>query len=207
MAAEDEFAKELAKQLPVKAIYKDALSPAAKQSGQLAADIVKTLQLALAPIQVLGAYQDRLRSFIDCSVRRVPEVARVSPAPQILGPVVEGVRYEEEGTSIDEMFSQLLSCAMDKNRLDEAHPAFPIIIRQLSSDEAKILKSLYDQTFDYVAVSNYDRQTNLFHHDHIETDNLPRDDLSFAGNVPFYFQHLHQLGLAGIYQFGNQEPI
>src|SRR5581483_10409542 len=133
-----EFAKELAKQLPVKSIYDDALAPAAKQAGQLAADIVKVIQLALAPFQVLAAYQDRLRNFLDKAVRRIPDSNRVSPAPQILGPIIEGIRYEPEGTPVDEMFSQLLSRSMDKERMDEAHPAYPILIRQLSSDEAKI---------------------------------------------------------------------
>ena len=89
-----EFAKELAKQLPVKAIYEDAASPAVKQTGQIVTDIVKVIQLALAPLQFLAAYQDRLRNFIDKSVRRVPEQKRVSPAPQILGPIIEGIRYE-----------------------------------------------------------------------------------------------------------------
>ena len=59
------FAEELAKQLPVKAVYRDAVKPAAKQLGQIAQDIVKTIQLALAPLQVAGAYQDRLRAFLD----------------------------------------------------------------------------------------------------------------------------------------------
>ena len=64
------FAEELAKQLPVKAVYRDAVKPAAKQAGQLAQDLVKTIQLALAPLQFAGAYQDRLRGFIDRSVRQ-----------------------------------------------------------------------------------------------------------------------------------------
>jgi hypothetical protein len=53
--------------------------PPARQVGQVLTDIVKTIQLALAPFQFLGASQDRLRAFIDRSVRRVPN--RVSPAP------------------------------------------------------------------------------------------------------------------------------
>jgi hypothetical protein len=127
-----EFAKELAKQLPLKDAYSDALSPAAKQSSQLFTDIVKTVQLALAPLQLLGAYQDRLRDFIDNSVRRVPEEQRVSPPPQILGPILEGIQYEPEGTPIDQMFSELLSCSLDLRRVNEAHPAFPAIIKSLS---------------------------------------------------------------------------
>jgi hypothetical protein len=137
VTAQEEFAKELARQLPVKAIYQDAAAPAAMQTGQLLEDLVKVLQLALAPVQLFGAIQDRYRKFLDTAVRRVPEANRVSPAPQIVGPVLEGIRYEPEHTPIDQMFSQLLSRSMDRERINEAHPAFPIIIKQLSSDEAK----------------------------------------------------------------------
>jgi hypothetical protein len=106
MPPEDEFAKELAKQLPIKQIYKDAASPAAKQLGQIGEDILKALQLALgAPVQYLAAVQDRYRRFLDRSIRRVSEQHRISPAPQILGPVLEGIRYEPEDTPIDELFS------------------------------------------------------------------------------------------------------
>jgi hypothetical protein len=202
-----EFAKELARQLPVREAYKDIAAPGAKQAGQLLEDVVKALQLALAPVQLLGALQDRYRNFLDKSVRRVPEDRRVSPAPQIVGPVLEGIRYEPEGTPIDEMFSQLLSRSMDSERVGEAHPAFPIIIKQLSSDEARILKSLSAAQYDFVYTSDYNRLTNLFSGRKIQVDALPRDGLTFPENVGFYLDHLHQLGLAGIFQQGNQEPL
>ncbi len=201
-----EFAKELARQLPVKSIYDDAAAPAAKQTGQLLQDVIKALQLALAPVQLLGALQDRFRNFLDASVRAVPIERRISPAPQIIGPVFEGIRYEPEGTPIDEMFSRLLSRAMDKERASEAHPAYPILIRQLSSDEAQILASLNERQFNHVVTLDYDRATNLFANQKIEVE-FPKDNLLFPENIGFYFQHLHTLGLAGIYQEGNQEPI
>jgi hypothetical protein len=208
MSAEEEFARELARQLPVKAIYKDAGAPAARQTGQLLEDLVKALQLALAPVQLLGAIHDRYRNFLDTAVRRIPEANRISPAPQIIGPVLEGIRYEPEDTPIDQMFSQLLSRSMDRERVNEAHPAYPIIIKQLSSDEAKILNSLKGSTYDYVYTLDFDSQRKEFYgHRKVEVDALPRNDLSFPENVPFYLEHLDQLGLAGIFQVGNQEPL
>jgi hypothetical protein len=202
------FAEQLAKQLPVKAAYRDAVKPAAKQAGQLAQDLVKTIQLALAPLQFAGAYQDRLRAFIDRSVRSVPEANRVSPAPQILGPIVEGIRYEPEGTPLDEMFSKLLASSMDSERLGEAHPGYPILIKQLSSDEARILSTLNSQQYDHVHTRTFNPATNLFYGPPvIEVDSLPRDQLVFPDNVPFYLQHLDKLGLAGIFQVGNQEAL
>ena len=106
------------------------------------------------------------------------------------------------------MFSQLLSCSIDEERVAEAHPAYPILIKQLSSDEAKILSLLSDVQFNYVYTREYDPKTNLFVGPNIvEVDELPRDGLSFPANVGFYFDHLSQLGLAGVYQQGNQEPL
>jgi hypothetical protein len=157
-----EFAVELAKQLPVKAVYRDVVKPGAKQAGQLVQDMVKTIQLALAPLQFAGAYQDRLRAFIDRSVRSVPEINRVSPAPQILGPVVEGIRYEPEGTPLDEMFSELLSSSMDSARLQNAHPAFVGIIRSLSTDEPAILNHLAHNSIDEICWNPYDHKINFF---------------------------------------------
>jgi Abortive infection alpha len=39
---------------------------------------------------------------------------------------------------------------MDQERVSEAHPAFPIIIKQLSSDEAVVLASLDGTEYDFV---------------------------------------------------------
>jgi hypothetical protein len=197
-------AKELAAKLPVEKV----LSPAAGETGLILLNLVKTIHLALAPFQFLAAYQDRLNSFLDTAVRCVPEEKRIPPAPQILGPIIEGIRYEPEGTPIDQMFSRLLSCSMEKGRVEEAHPAYPLIIRQLSADEAKILARLKERSFDHVHTKTYDARTAIFSVESvIEVDELPRDGLSFPGNISFYFDHLSQLGLAGIYQIGNQEPI
>jgi hypothetical protein len=201
------FAEELAKQIPVKAVYKDAVKPAAKQLGEIGQDIIKTIQLALAPLQFAGAYQDRLRRFIEKSVRSVPEERRISPPPQILGPVVEGVRYEEEGTPIDDLFRNLLSSSMDSVKNKDAHPAFPLLIKQLSADEATILVDLQASTYPHVATQDFDRTKNLFFNYKIEQDGLPKGSLRFADNVPFYMEHLDKLGLAGVYQDGNQEPL
>jgi hypothetical protein len=195
------FAKELARKFPVE----EALAPAAKQTGLILSDLAKTIHLALAPFQFLGAYQDRLRDFIDNSVRRVPEAKRLPPALQILGPVIEGIRYEPEGTPIDAMFSELLSRSMDRDRVQEAHPAYPLIIKQLSADEAKILSRLQARAFDHVHTRAYDAQTiRFFGEPVIEVDELPRERLSFPSKIEFYFEHLSQLGLAGIFQESSE---
>ena len=100
---------------------------------------MKVLRLALAPVQFVAALQDRYAGFLDRSLRQVPEDRRITAPQQILGPVLEAIRYEPESTPIDEMLSQLLSGSMDRERVDSAHPAFVEIIKQLSSDEAVLV--------------------------------------------------------------------
>src|SRR5436190_7885067 len=40
-----------------------------------------------------------------------------------------------------------------------------------------------------------------------QPNDFPRSNLAYPDNVAFYFDHLAQLGLAGIYQQGNQEAL
>jgi hypothetical protein len=190
------FAEELAKQLPVKAIYEDAAKPATQQAGQIAQDLMKTVQLVLAPVQILGAYQDRLRAFIDRSIRAVPEDKRVSPAPQILGPVLEAIKYEPEGTPIDQMFSELLSSAMHSDRVSDAHPALPLIIKQLSTDEALILQAMATAEKYFPLITRFDIVSGgVMTVTQLEQSGLPIDRMAFPNNEPMYRDHLERLGL------------
>lgn len=146
-----DWAENLAKILPVERVYNDALSPAVRQVGFALEDVVKAIRLATFPFQVAGASQDRLAAFLRDAVERVPLHRRVIPPPQIVGKVLEGMRYEPDGGSVQEMFSCLLSTSMDADLLDYVHPAFPSIIAQLSHCEAKFLTAL--QTAGRLAVT------------------------------------------------------
>ncbi|MFK4657158.1 DUF4393 domain-containing protein [Bradyrhizobium japonicum] len=185
------IATEIAKQLPVK----EALEPPARQTGEILQDIVKAIQLALAPVQLLGALQDRLRHFLDNSVRRVPENNRLTPPPQVLGPIIEAIRYEPQGTEIDAMFSELLSASMDQARVHDAHPAFVAIIRSLSPDEAKILKALAAGPIEHIYSQRLNHERSLFEPGPIEKIDLP-DGLAYPDNGHTMVSRLVQLGMA-----------
>lgn len=198
----EEFIKDLVKQLPVKDLYDDSLKKPAKEIGDLSSDLIKVISLALAPIQYLAALQDRYRNFLDQSVRRVPEKQRIRPAPQILGPVLEGIKYEPDSTIIHEMFSQLLSSAMNSQKVEEAHPSYPILIKQLSPDEALFLTLIKEKQYKYIytfSLNTKGRETEL--------DEFPKDKLRFKENFDFYFARLHNLGLVDRYEYKTQETV
>lgn len=207
------IATEVAKQIPVKDAYNDAVKPAAQQVGNLAGDVAKTILLVLAPLQITGALQDRFRSFLDKSVRRVSEEDRLPPPPQILGPVLEGIRYEPEDSPIAEMFSRLLSSSMDQKRIHNAHPAFSQIIKQLSADEAALLNAMWQlweregRSFRQQFTQDYDRTSHRFSNSKTEIDEIPGEGLIFPENIEFYGQHLYALGITAFYDSAHQEAI
>ena len=189
-----EIATEIAKILPIKEIYCDAIHPSAQSFGILASDIIKTIMLAGAPIQYLAALQDRYRNFLDVSVRRVPEGRRVPPPPQILGQVLEGIRYEPEQTPVYEMFSALLSSSMDEERTHTAHPSFPSIIRQLTPDEAKIIDYLARGDGEMLSSVEYDK-SEKFDNEKVFISGNAYQNIEFANNLEVYAHHLATLGI------------
>jgi hypothetical protein len=199
--------KSIINALPLKEFYADAISPGAKVAGQIGEDLLKAIQIALAPVQLAGVGQDRFRRFIDKSRNRVSPEMQVLPAPQIIGPILEGIRYEPEDTPVDEMFSQLLSSAMDKKRMENAHPAFVEIIKQLSSDEAILLVALSVRPRRHHFRVPYDSEKQVWGGpSEIGLDERPTELLSMPTNFDLYVTHLFNLGLAEYRNWKREEP-
>ena len=131
--------EDIAKLLPLNEIYKDLLQPAAKEVGGALESVAKVGRLVLLPIDALAPFSDRLRGYFKRIAEQVPEERRIEAHPQISGPVIESLRYVREDNIIADLFVNLLSRAIDQDRVGEAHPAFVSIISQLSSDEALII--------------------------------------------------------------------
>ncbi len=188
------FATELAK-IVVKEVYGDVFSPAAKEVGSFLQDTAKALRRALPNIQYLAVDQDRYRRFIEASIERVPHHRRVAAAEQLLGPIIEGIRYEPEGSMSDEAFSELLSRAFDRERTSQAHPAFPGMIRALSDDEILLLRRLKRTGQDGFCIALGHQLGGVLLSADPELYRSNFSDLSHPILVRTYANHLEALGL------------
>lgn len=117
-----------------------------EQSDKFGADVAKTVRLLLFPFQIGGALQDRLERYIDRAIRQVPEERRIAPVESVAYPIVEKLRFQSEHDPITELYLHLLSRAMDRERVGEAHPAFFNIITQLAPDELILLHEFEKRT-------------------------------------------------------------
>lgn len=199
-------AEHLIKQLPAEKVYADAVQGAAQETGKTLTDLIKCARLLLAPIQLGAAYQDRFARFVKRIAEKVPEERQVEVHPAISGPVLEALRYMPEGDLLTEYMLNLLAAAMDGDRVQDVHPAFSGIAPQLCPDEAMILYHLKQKAYALHQFSKYFPATRTFGPRETERNEFPTDALAQPSLFFLYMDHLHHLGLAGVWQHGNQTP-
>lgn len=167
-------------------IYGDGFSTPVKEGGKMLTDVVKTLHLLCAPLQLAAGFQDRLEGWIGRVVSKIPK-ERLQPVPARLGgPVIQELQYLDDGDDITEMYLHLLKKAMDKETEDVAHPAFAKLIGFLSPDEVLMLHLLGQRTFEqHVLAGNAS----------IILQEFPVNDLTYPNNFDTYISHLKSLDL------------
>jgi hypothetical protein len=65
---------------------------------------------------------------------------RIEPKPMIAGPTIDAMKYCGSKPHLRDLFANLPATAMDARTAENVHPAFVEIIKQLSADQAKMIK-------------------------------------------------------------------
>ncbi|MZR31056.1 DUF4393 domain-containing protein [Sneathiella litorea] len=131
----------IAKAIP---IYQDAIQPGAKEIGKAGKKVGETINALLSPFNYVIWKFEYFKKFVDEDVAKklentLPEDI-IQPKLNVAGPLFETLRYSVEDVELREMFANLLANAMDKNTANKAHPSFVEILKQITSDEAKIMQ-------------------------------------------------------------------
>lgn len=193
----------------IKKIYEDGASQPVQESGKALTDLIKAARLFTAPIQLLAAYQDRLSKYLDKVRNNVKEENQMEAPASISGPIIERLKYLEENNYLTDLYLNLLSKAIDKTRINEAHPAFYHIIDQLSADEAMILYMIskepifYDYTMDLF--TNEENKLR-FRNTVVKRDTTKKEQLAFPEHFDMYISHLKSLDLV-FWRKLNEDPI
>ncbi len=182
--------------------YDDLLAGAMKEGGQALVDTVKAFRLFTAPIQLLAMAQDRLTRFCEEVRQRVPEQRQVEAPASLALPVLMNLRWMEDDNLLTELYLSLLERAIDRERQNEAHPAFARIIEQMSPDEAIAMYVLRGSSVFF----QLDRTSDLFHpiqrslnlkygNTWIGKTNFPLETLADPDRVFICLDHLASLSL------------
>src|SRR5258708_17101073 len=125
-------------------IYEDAFQPVAKEIGSALGTVGKAINLALEPIVGAVWGWERIKEFVlkrvSEKLRDVPKERILSPDPLVAGPTLEALRWAGNNETLRELYANLLATSLDSQTAKDAHPSFVGIIRDLSPDEAKIVR-------------------------------------------------------------------
>jgi Abortive infection alpha len=119
------------------------IRPLGKDVGALG---VRAARALLKPVGGLVWGFEKVEEWIAEAVApkidRIPEEFRIEPKLVVAGPALDSMKYCGSEPHLRDLFANLLATAMDSRRASNAHPAFVEMVKQLSSNEAKILKRL-----------------------------------------------------------------
>lgn len=127
-------------------IYKDAIQPAAKQIGEVFETLAKTIKVALLPLTAIVWGYDRIGDFLQQKLTQklanVPLDRIKTPSFIVAGPIIEALQFASEEETLRELYANLLATSIDSETAKNAHPGFVQILKNMSPDEARIMKYL-----------------------------------------------------------------
>lgn len=85
-------------------------------------------------------FEDQFEADLNEHLKDIPDENLTEPSGQLLGAAMQGLAFTQDEPDLKEMYLRLLAAASDDRRASVAHPSFAQIIRELSSDEAALLK-------------------------------------------------------------------
>ncbi len=75
-------------------------------------------------------------------VKQIPEDKLVEPEPYVAIPAIQQISYCQNSEELRDLYANLLTASMNADKKWQVHPSFVDIIKQLTPDEAKIIKSI-----------------------------------------------------------------
>ena len=75
-------------------------------------------------------------------VKQIPEEKIVEPEPYVAIPAIQQISYCQNSEELRDLYANLLTSSMNTDKKWQVHPSFVDIIKQLTPDEAKIIKSI-----------------------------------------------------------------
>ncbi|MBR5614154.1 MAG: DUF4393 domain-containing protein [Clostridia bacterium] len=129
--------------------YNDTLKPTFKSIGNIIALPFQAIDVALAKPKLWVAEKqynfEKTRELLAYKMKDVPEEKIVSPEGYVAVPALQQISYCFDSEELRDMYANLLASSMNIDTKYNVHPSFVDIIKQLTPDEAKLLKKLSHQ--------------------------------------------------------------
>lgn len=129
----------------IKMIYPDLAQPAVKKVGLALETTLDLGNTILLPFKLINSksniwFENSMKKYKE-KLDKVPDEEIINVPPEIgLKIIDELLKLTNE--DIAELFIELLTCASNINTVKNAHPSFITVIKNISSDEARIINNI-----------------------------------------------------------------
>lgn len=188
--------------------YNDAIQPVAVQTGKALETLGKTVNMALSPLSATIWGYEKIRDFLTKKLEEKlanVEIENIqTPKANVAVPIIEGLRNVSEDEDLQELYANLLANAMNKKSAHGILPSFGEIVRQLTSDEAKLLNlfSRPNLLFPIVQIrlSNPSKEDNKGWQIYQTNVSIlgSRAGCTYPKQTPMYLDNLSRLGLINV---------
>lgn len=130
-------------------VYDDGFSKPVKTIGNGLSMCLSFLGATVSPvmyeyIQNAEYKKQEIDQKLSAKYAKIPEDKRIDPRMNILGPAVELLKYNLDEEYIKEMFVNIMCNEMNSDKQHKVLPSYIEIVRQLSKEDAKMIKTVYD---------------------------------------------------------------
>ena len=125
-------------------LYEDGAKPVVLETGKTLSLIPRTINAVLAPLRTWIARKEynvaETEKLLAIKLDKVGADHIVPPEPYVAVPAIQAISYAMNSKELRNLYANLLAKSMTDTQKDRVHPAFVEIIKQLTPDEAKLLK-------------------------------------------------------------------
>ena len=185
-------------------VYKDAFSPTVRSIGEILGFLPRTLRLTLSGWEkwlINGEETIRLTAeSIKEKLTVIPEDKFVEPEPYVAIPAMQQLSYCANNEDLRELYANLLVSSMNADKKWQVHPSFVDILKQLTPDEAKLLKVFQPTTLNCYPIIDV-RLENKHGSGHVLYSNFTTiglDILDSPNNIGLYIDNLSRLKIIEI---------
>ncbi|MBE7014678.1 MAG: DUF4393 domain-containing protein [Ruminococcaceae bacterium] len=199
-----DITKEVAKEI-AKDAYNDAGKPIAKPTGELMGLVPRAIKAALSPLEQWILQKEynvaETKRLLEKKLENISPDLIESPEPYIAVPTLQYISYCMDNEELRDMYANLLANSMNKVVKNGVHPGFVEIIKQLSPDEAKILRYLHSNPLvPVIGIRVHKKPKGTVVVEHLFTNITELCGCENIGDYQKYVDNLTRLGLVNIPQ-------
>lgn len=193
-------------------VYKDVAQPAARRVGTALETVFK---IGLSPVAMLDVGYEHSKAWLEEKIKArladTPSNCVIAPPNNIAVPAMTRIAMSSDAPDLRELYAELLLKAMDSRTSAFVHPAYVLLIEQLSAEEAFVFIGLREDKYGLIFKDKYSSTPHYYGQKTEKTIETKFRDLCESLNVPgadrsqIWLDNLIRLGLVEIKVYTDAE--